>query len=87
MRGPGSRAIIKRWKSWETNTGDRRPSMAPELVPASARVLILGGGVLVGRTLELLLRSADYGVRYLGEPCLDKPGLGEGGNCLMGFAS
>ena len=78
MRRPGSRAIIKRWKSWETNTRDRRPSMAPELVPASARMLILGGGVLVGRTLELLLRSADYSVRYLGEPCLGKPGLGEG---------
>jgi hypothetical protein len=49
--------------------------VAPELVPAAAQVVILGGGALVGRALELLLRSADCNVRFLGEPSLGKPSL------------
>ena len=42
--------------------------MAPAILPASAEVVILGGGVLVGRALELLLGSADCNVRFLDEP-------------------
>ncbi len=50
--------------------------MAPELVPAAPQVVILGGGLLVGRALELLLRSADCNVRFLGEPSLHVSELG-----------
>lgn len=53
--------------------------MAPELVPAAAEVIILGGGLLVGRALELLLRSADCDVRFLGEPSLGESELGGSG--------
>ena len=49
--------------------------MAPATLPASAEVVILGGGALVGRALELLLRSADCNVRFLGEPSLSRPSL------------
>ena len=51
--------------------------MAPEVLPASAGVVILGGDTLVGRALELLLRSADCNVRFLGEPSLSGPSLDE----------
>ena len=51
--------------------------MVPEVVPAAAQVVILGGGVLVGRALELLLRSANCNVRFMGEPSLGESGLGE----------
>jgi hypothetical protein len=50
-----------------------------ELAAASADVVILGGGVLVGRTLELLLRSADCRVRFMDEASLGKLGLGKSG--------
>ncbi len=53
--------------------------MAPGLVPATAEVVIVGGDVLVGRALELLLRSADCDVRFLGEPSLDESELGASG--------
>ncbi len=53
--------------------------MALAILPASAEVIILGGSVLVGRALELLLRSADCNVRFLGEPSLGRLALGESG--------
>ena len=53
--------------------------MAPAILPASAEVVILGGGALVGRALELLLCSVDYSVRFLGEPSPDMLTLGESG--------
>ena len=51
--------------------------MTPGLVPALAEVVILGGSVLIGRALELLLRSADCNVRFLREPSLVEPPLDE----------
>jgi hypothetical protein len=53
--------------------------VALAILPASAEVVILSGSVLVGRALELLLRGADYDVRFLGEPSLDRLELGESG--------
>ena len=51
------------------------------LVPAatSAEVVILGGGLLVGRALELLLQSAHRDVRFLGEPHLKDARPGDPG--------
>jgi len=53
--------------------------MASELIPASAEVLIIGGGALVGRALELLLRSADCRVRFMDEASLGNLGPGKSG--------
>ena len=53
--------------------------MASQLASTSAEVVILGGGVLVGRALELLLRSADCRVRFLDEASLGRLGPGESG--------
>jgi len=53
--------------------------VASELIPASAEVLVIGGGALVGRALELLLRSADCRVRFLDEASLGESGLEEAG--------
>lgn len=38
--------------------------------PASATVIVVGGDAVVGQALELLLRGADYGVRFLPERSL-----------------
>ncbi len=51
--------------------------MAPEILSASAEVIIVGGSALVGRSLELLLWSADCSVKFLGEPSLGRLALGE----------
>src|SRR5215212_1033571 len=53
--------------------------MASELIPASAKVLVIGGGALVGRALELLLRSADCRVRFIDEASLGKLEMDESG--------
>ena len=46
--------------------------MASSLTPSVARVLVLGEDGVVGRALELLLRSADYDVRFLEASSLDE---------------
>lgn len=46
------------------------------LVPAT--VLICNGDPIVGRALELLLRTADYTVKYVADDCLQRPGTLEG---------
>jgi len=72
-------AIITEWHRYETNPLARKARVAPVPVPAVAQVVILGGGALVGRALELLLRSADCNVRFLGEPSLAELELGWSG--------
>ncbi len=57
--------------------------MTLDLVAASEEVVILGGGALVGRALELLLRSADYNVKFMAENSLDELGLLEGCRLLI----
>ena len=47
--------------------------MAPDGIPASSGVVVLGGDVVVGRALELLLRSVDRNVRFLTMSSLDEP--------------
>jgi hypothetical protein len=46
-------------------------------------VVIVGGEVLVGRTLELLLRSADCKVRFLSEPSLGESEMLDGIRLLI----
>jgi hypothetical protein len=46
-------------------------------------VLILGGDWVVGRALRLLLRDAEYRVRFLIGPSLDQPGLLDGVQLLL----
>lgn len=41
--------------------------------PAAA-VIVVGGDAVVGQALQLLLRGADYGVRFLPEPALSLQG-------------
>ena len=48
--------------------------MAADPIPTSSSVvLVLGTDVVVGRALELLLRSADYTVRFVPTSSLDEP--------------
>jgi hypothetical protein len=46
--------------------------VASSLTPALSRVLVLGADGVVGRALELLLRSADSDVRFLDASYLDE---------------
>ena len=57
--------------------------MDPDRIPTSAAVLVLGRDAVVGKALELLLRSADYNVKFLTEPSLDEPGLLDGVQLLL----
>lgn len=53
--------------------------------PAGAfrKVLILGGDATVGRALELLLQSADYDVRFLGETISSESSVLDGAQLLI----
>jgi hypothetical protein len=57
--------------------------VTPDLVPASAAVIILGGDMIIGHTLELLLQSGDCSVKFLAEPPLDELGLLDGVRLLI----
>lgn len=56
--------------------------MTLESNPASV-VAIVSGNAIVGRALEVLLRSAQYSVRLLADPSFDKPGLLDGVQLLL----
>lgn len=51
------------------------------VVPAT--VLICNGDPIVGRALELLLRTADYTVKYVADDYLERPGTLEGVRLLL----
>jgi hypothetical protein len=53
-----------------------------EHVPTSV-VAITGGNAIVGRALELLLRSIDFRAKYLFDPSLDDPELFSGAKLLL----
>ena len=57
--------------------------VASDRSPAPAAVLVLGGDAVVGRALELLLRSADCDIRFLAEPSRVEPGLLDGFGLLL----
>lgn len=48
-----------------------------------ATVLICNGDPIVGRALELLLRIADYAVKYVADDYLERPGSLEGVRVLL----
>ena len=56
--------------------------MTIECTPASV-VAVVSGNMIVGRALELLLRSAQYSVRLLVGPSFDKPGMLDGVQLLL----
>lgn len=57
--------------------------MSKSTPTTSGVVLILGGNWVVGRALRLLLRDAEYKVRFLIGPSLDEPGLLDGVQLLL----
>lgn len=52
-------------------------------IATTPTVLVFGGNTIVGRTLELLLRSADCNVRFVSELSPDEPGLLDGVQLLL----
>ncbi len=60
--------------------------MALSLERAPSRVIVHGVDPVVGRALELLLRSAGYGATFVTADSLDEPSMLDGARLLLFFA-
>ncbi len=52
-------------------------------IPSLVKVFVLSGDRIVGQALELLLRSANYSVKFLTKSALEEPGSLDGAHVLL----
>ena len=83
MRWQSLVAIVGFMANDATTTQDRAVRMVLLSERAPTRVIVVGGDPVVGRALELLLRSVGYGARFATADSLDEPKLLDGVRLLL----